>query len=134
MATEHDDRPWGCYDVLEDEPSHKVKRITVSPGSRLSYQRHRRRSEHWFVVSGTASVTLDGAVIDLRAGQATDIPAGTAHRVANRGDQPLVFIEVQHGDYFGEDDIERLEDDRRNVAMFREEGVPCVYIHSGYYD
>ena len=111
MAGEHDERPWGSYTVLEDAPSHKVKRIEVLSGKRLSYQKHQRRAEHWFVVTGEAEVTLDGEVRRLGAGEAVDIPLGTAHRVANPGDEVLVFIEVQHGDYFGEDDIERLEDD-----------------------
>ena len=97
--------------MLEDAASHKVKRIEVSPQQRLSYQRHQRRAEHWFVVAGTALVTLDGIEHSLGAGSAIDIPLGAAHRIANTTDQPLVFIEVQHGDYFGEDDIERIEDD-----------------------
>jgi mannose-6-phosphate isomerase len=97
--------------VLDDAETHKVKRLEVQPHQRLSYQRHRRRSEHWFVVSGTARVTLDGDDHDLRPGTAIDIPVGAAHRVANPGEEPLVFIEVQHGESFGEDDIERLEDD-----------------------
>lgn len=111
MSLEHDDRPWGSYDVLDDADSHKVKRIDVKPGQRLSYQRHERRAEHWFVVAGRAEVTIDGEVVSLSEGEAIDIPRGAAHRIANPGDRPLVFIEVQHGDYFGEDDIERLEDD-----------------------
>jgi mannose-6-phosphate isomerase len=111
MERERDERPWGSYEVLDDAPDHKVKRIEVHAGRRLSYQRHQRRAEHWFVVSGAAAVTLDGESIALVAGQAIDIPRGAAHRIANVGDTPLVFIEVQHGDYFGEDDIERLEDD-----------------------
>jgi mannose-6-phosphate isomerase len=110
-VTEHDERPWGSYTVLEDAPTHKVKRIEVLPGKRLSYQRHARRSEHWFMLSGTAEVTLDGVVHRLAAGAAIDIPRGAAHRIANPGSDDLVFVEVQHGDYFGEDDIERLEDD-----------------------
>lgn len=108
---ESDRRPWGDYLVLEDAPTFKVKRITVDPGQRLSYQRHERRSEHWFVVAGTGTVTLDGTDRTLVAGSAVDIPAGTAHRMANPGALPLVFVEVQHGTYFGEDDIVRLEDD-----------------------
>lgn len=111
MTGERDDRPWGHYEVLEDAPTHKVKRIEVSPGRRLSYQRHARRAEHWFIVSGAAEVTLDGEVHRLAAGQAIDIARGSAHRIANAGSDGLVFIEVQHGDYFGEDDIERLDDD-----------------------
>lgn len=110
-ALEYDERPWGNYQVLEDAETHKVKRITVSPGQRLSYQRHQRRAEHWYVVSGHATVTLEDEEIDVPSGQAIDIPRGSAHRVANRAAEPLVFVEVQVGDYFGEDDIERLEDD-----------------------
>ena len=108
---EYDERPWGNYQVLEDAPTHKVKRITVHPGQRLSYQRHQRRAEHWYVVGGQALVTLDDGLHRLGAGEAIDIPRGSAHRVANPGSDPLVFVEVQVGDYFGEDDIERLEDD-----------------------
>lgn len=115
MSVDHDERPWGSYTVLEDSPGHKVKRIEVLPGMRLSYQRHEHRAEHWFVVSGSAAVTLDGVDHHLVSGSATDIPVGAAHRVANPGDDTLMFIEVQHGDYFGEDDIERLEDDYGRV-------------------
>lgn len=97
--------------MLEDAATHKVKRIEVAPGRRLSYQRHQRRAEHWFVVSGVGEVTLDGNTVTVNGGQATDIPRGALHRIASTGDEPLVFIEVQHGDYFGEDDIERIEDD-----------------------
>jgi mannose-6-phosphate isomerase len=109
---EYDERPWGNYTVLDDDaPDHKVKRIVVHPGKRLSYQRHAQRAEHWFVVSGIAKVTLDGTDVELGPGQSIDIPREGAHRVANEGDADLVFIEVQHGTYFGEDDIVRLEDD-----------------------
>lgn len=111
MALEHDDRPWGSYDVLEDAEGHKVKRITVLPGKRLSYQRHSKRAEHWFVISGTCTVTLDGVEHDVEAGTSIDIPLGAAHRAENRSSEVIEFIEVQFGTYFGEDDIERLEDD-----------------------
>jgi mannose-6-phosphate isomerase len=111
MDRERDERPWGTYEVLEDSASHKVKRIEVRPHQRLSYQRHQRRAEHWFVVSGACLVTLDGVEHSLGPGSAIDIPRGAAHRVSNPSDEVLVFIEVQHGDYVGEDDIERLEDD-----------------------
>jgi mannose-6-phosphate isomerase len=104
-------RPWGSYEVLADAAGYKVKTITVSPGHRLSYQRHSRRSEHWFVVAGTGALTLDGTVTTIRAGEAADVPVGAAHRIENTGPEPLVFVEVQHGDYFGEDDIVRLDDD-----------------------
>jgi mannose-6-phosphate isomerase len=113
---EYAERPWGNYTVLDDDaPDHKVKRIVVHPGKRLSYQRHSRRAEHWFIVSGTPTVTLDGAVTRLRPGEAIDIPREGAHRIANEGDEDVVFIEVQHGTYFGEDDIVRLEDDYGRV-------------------
>jgi mannose-6-phosphate isomerase len=108
---ETDRRPWGSYTVLDDEPTFKVKRIEVLPGKRLSYQRHARRSEHWFIVHGTAVVTLDGDRREVAAGDAVDVPVGTDHRIENASDVPVVFVEVQHGDYFGEDDIVRLEDD-----------------------
>lgn len=104
-------RPWGSYAVVDDAPFHKVKRILVQPGQRLSYQRHERRAEHWYLVSGTAEVTIEGRILHLEAGDAVDIPKGAAHRVANPGDELLVFVEVQTGDYFGEDDIQRLDDD-----------------------
>jgi len=108
---EHADRPWGTYTVLAEAGDFKVKTIEVQPGQRLSYQRHSRRSEHWFVVGGEGVVILDGNSIDVRQGDAVDVPLGTAHRIQNTGDVPLVFVEVQLGDYFGEDDIVRLDDD-----------------------
>jgi mannose-6-phosphate isomerase len=109
---EYSERPWGNYTVLDDGASdHKVKRLVVHPGKRLSYQRHSKRAEHWFIVAGTATVTLDGAVIQVPAGEAIDIPLESAHRVANEGSTDVVLIEVQRGTYFGEDDIVRLEDD-----------------------
>jgi sucrose phosphorylase len=104
-------RPWGRYDVLLDADDHKVKEITVLPGKRLSLQRHRRRSEHWHVVSGTAVVTRGDEALTLGPGESVDIPKQALHRIMNPGQGPLVFIEVQRGDYFGEDDIERFEDD-----------------------
>lgn len=112
---EHSERPWGSYTVLADEPDHKVKRILVSPGKRLSYQRHAQRSEHWFIVQGVGALTLDGERVEVRVGDAVDVPSGVAHRIENIGSQPLVFVEVQHGSYFGEDDIIRLEDDYGRV-------------------
>jgi mannose-6-phosphate isomerase len=111
-----EERPWGSFTVLVDSPTHKVKSITVTPGQRLSYQKHARRAEHWFVVEGTATVTLDGDVHTVPTGGAIDIPQGAAHRMQNTGDVDLVFIEVQQGDYFGEDDIVRLEDDYGRVG------------------
>jgi len=104
-------RPWGWYEVLLDDPALKVKRILVRPGGRLSLQRHRLRREHWFVAAGSAMVTLDGREFLLEPGAAVDIPLGAWHRVANRGAVDLVLVEVQTGSSFGEDDIERREDD-----------------------
>ena len=109
MVTE--DRPWGSYTVLEERESYKVKRIEVFPESRLSYQCHEKRSEHWVVVEGEAVVTLEGQEIRLSPGQSLDIPRMAAHRILNPGQNSLIFIEIQKGEYFGEDDILRLEDD-----------------------
>jgi len=106
-----DHRPWGYYQVLSDEPDHKVKRIVVLPGKRLSLQRHRRRTEHWYILCGEAIVTRNDEQLHLRGGESVDIPRGAVHRVMNPGTENMAFIEVQTGDYFGEDDIERLEDD-----------------------
>lgn len=105
-------RPWGFFEVLSgDKADHKVKRITVWPGKRLSLQFHLRRREHWVVVAGNAKVTVDATLVDLSPGDSIDIPFKAPHRVENIGDTPLVFIEVQQGEYFGEDDIVRIEDD-----------------------
>ena len=107
-----DERPWGSFTVLDDTMfDHKVKRIVVSAQKRLSYQRHQKRAEHWFVVEGTATAILDGAEFELNPGQSIDIQIGQAHRCENRTNAPVVFIEIQTGTYFGEDDIVRLEDD-----------------------
>ena len=108
-------KPWGGFLVLEDRPTHKVKRIWVNPGQRLSYQKHFKRSEHWVILEGRARVTLDGKEIVLSQGESTDIPLEGAHRIENIGETQLTFIEVQWGDYFGEDDIVRLEDDYGRV-------------------
>lgn len=104
-------RPWGAYTTLSTTPTHQVKRITVNYGGRLSYQRHQRRAEHWFIVSGTGKITRNGYVQRVNPGSSFDIPIGMLHRVEGTSRQPLVFIEVQTGSYFGEDDIERVEDD-----------------------
>lgn len=104
-------KPWGYYEVLSDEKDHKVKRITVHPGKRLSYQSHKKRSEHWFIVKGVGIVTIDKRDVEVNAGKSVDINKETAHRIKNSGRDDLVFIEIQTGDYFGEDDIERFEDD-----------------------
>jgi mannose-6-phosphate isomerase len=108
---ERAERPWGSYAVLAEGDQFKVKTIEVRPGQRLSYQRHKRRAEHWFVVAGQGVITLDDGAIEARPGDSVDVPRGAAHRIQNTGSVPLVFVEVQHGDYFGEDDIVRLDDD-----------------------
>jgi len=108
--TEH--RPWGNFTILDEGNGYKVKRIEVFPGKRLSYQRHSKRAEHWFVVSGTAKVTLDDEAIILSNGESIDIAIGAAHRVENpESSGNCIFIETQTGTYFGEDDIVRLDDD-----------------------
>jgi len=111
MALETEHRPWGYYAVLSDEAAYKCKKIVVYPGKRLSLQRHQRRDEHWFVVQGKAVVTINDKVNTVAAGGSVNIPRSASHRVMNCGPEELWLIEVQTGDYFGEDDIERLEDD-----------------------
>jgi mannose-1-phosphate guanylyltransferase/mannose-6-phosphate isomerase len=103
-------RPWGSYTVLEDAEDCKVKRLTVNPGGILSLQKHSRRSEHWTVVHGTAKVRVGEREFLLERNQSTYIPAESLHRLENPTDAPIHLIEVQCGDYFGEDDIVRLED------------------------
>jgi mannose-1-phosphate guanylyltransferase len=103
-------RPWGAYTVLQEGPGFKIKRIEVKPGAALSLQMHHRRSEHWVVVSGVAEVTCGEAVYRVTANESTYIPKHTKHRLANPGEAPLVMIEVQCGDYVGEDDIVRFDD------------------------
>jgi mannose-6-phosphate isomerase-like protein (cupin superfamily) len=107
--------PWGRWEVLLDELAYKVKRITVLPGKRLSYQKHFRRREHWMIVEGKGVVTIDGKDNHIEKGESIDIPQEAAHRMANNGDGDLTFIEIQQGEYFGEDDIIRLEDDYGRV-------------------
>jgi len=114
-------RPWGVYYVLEDKPNYKVKKIVVNPGSRLSLQSHKHRSEHWIVVSGTATVEIRNGsvesewVYDIHPNESCFIKIDTMHRLANYGKIPLVLIEVQVGEYTGEDDITRYEDDYKRV-------------------
>jgi mannose-1-phosphate guanylyltransferase/mannose-6-phosphate isomerase len=104
-------RPWGYYQSLDKGETHQVKRIVVKPGGRLSLQKHRHRAEHWTVVRGTAEVTVGDEVKILAENQSVYIPLGAVHRMANPGEVPMVLIEVQYGDYLGEDDIIRIEDD-----------------------
>lgn len=105
-----DRRPWGSWEVLGVGPSHAVKRIVVDPGQVLSYQYHHHRAEHWVIVSGVAEITLDDAVFERHPSESVFIPQGAKHRIANRGTEPVVFVEVQTGETLDEDDIVRLDD------------------------
>ncbi|MDE0054432.1 MAG: mannose-1-phosphate guanylyltransferase/mannose-6-phosphate isomerase [Gammaproteobacteria bacterium] len=104
-------RPWGSYEVVEAGEHYQVKKISVNPGARLSLQAHQHRSEHWIVVRGTAEVTRGDATLTLSANESTYIPLGSRHRISNPGTVPMELIEVQVGDYLGEDDIVRFDDD-----------------------
>ena len=104
-------RPWGSFTTLEEGAGYKIKRIEVNPGHRLSLQMHHHRSEHWIVVSGTAKVTCGDREMILSSNQSTYVPQCTTHRLENPGVINLVLIEVQHGQYLGEDDIIRFSDD-----------------------
>lgn len=104
-------RPWGSYTILLDSDLCKVKSITVNAGQRLSLQLHHKREEHWTIVAGTGEVTLGENTLQVAPGSTIHIPTETQHRIANTGNEPLIFIEVQRGSYFGEDDIVRLQDD-----------------------
>lgn len=103
--------PWGSWEVLLDANYCKVKRIIVHPEQRLSYQKHQQREEHWTIVKGIGIFTLDGTVQDVTEGDTLFIAKQACHRIENPGNTPLIFIEIQRGSYFGEDDIIRLEDD-----------------------
>lgn len=104
-------RPWGSWHILDEGPGFKVKRIVVEPQQRLSYQTHAHRAEHWVVVAGKATCVVEGETVIAGPGDCVDVPLGAAHRISNLDDETLVIIEVQRGDYTGEDDIVRLEDD-----------------------
>ena len=111
MSNYIEHRPWGSFENLLDEDYCKVKRIIVKPGQRLSYQFHHKRTEHWVIVQGDAIVTLNGKEHLFTEGMVVEIPVTTKHRVENKFDKNLIFIETQTGTYFGEDDIVRIEDD-----------------------
>jgi mannose-1-phosphate guanylyltransferase/mannose-1-phosphate guanylyltransferase/mannose-6-phosphate isomerase len=110
-----EERPWGNFEILHEEEHLKVKKIVVKPGKRLSLQSHKRRSENWVIIRGSALVTLDEEEIPRSANQSVFIPAGARHRIKNAGKEDVVFIEVQTGTYLGEDDIIRYEDDFNRV-------------------
>ncbi len=105
------EKPWGNFRTLWVESGFQVKRIEVNSGARLSLQKHKRRSEKWTTVSGEGLAVVDGKEYPVCSGISLDIPTGVTHRMANSGEKPLIFIEVQLGQYLGEDDIVRLEDD-----------------------
>ena len=111
ISIEIEERPWGRFYVLHNEPNYKLKRIEVDPGERLSYQYHLKRSEAWTIVEGVGTITLNDETKDYSKGQTILIPQGIKHRIENKGQEKVIFIEVQTGTYFGEDDIVRIEDD-----------------------
>ena len=111
ISIESEERPWGRFFVIHNENNYKLKRIEVDPGGRLSYQYHNKRSEAWTIVEGAGTITLNGKIKQYTKGQTVLIPQGMKHRIENKEINKLVFIEVQTGTYFGEDDIVRVEDD-----------------------
>ncbi|WP_303673958.1 phosphomannose isomerase type II C-terminal cupin domain [Vampirovibrio chlorellavorus] len=113
LAEITEERPWGSFTVLKDEPDYKLKQLAVKPGNRLSLQRHQKREEHWFVTAGQPAVTLEDRIIQLSPGEYIHIPLHHWHRITNPAENsvPVEIIELQLGDYFGEDDIERRQDD-----------------------
>ncbi len=119
-------RPWGAYTVLEEGDRYKIKRIEVNPGAKLSQQMHHHRSEHWVVVSGTARVTNGDREYDVHPNESTYIPISTKHRLENRGKIPLQIIEVQNGEYLGEDDIVRFDDDYRRHESTTRKPLPPI--------
>jgi mannose-6-phosphate isomerase-like protein (cupin superfamily) len=111
MSLESEERPWGAWHVIDVDDGYKIKRIHVTPGSRLSLQTHEHRSEHWVVIAGVATCTVGDVVKTVAKGESLDVPLGAKHRLANEGETELVIVEVQLGSYTGEDDICRIEDD-----------------------
>jgi mannose-6-phosphate isomerase-like protein (cupin superfamily) len=106
-----DERPWGKWEIIALGDNYKVKRITVKPGERLSLQKHKIRKENWTIVSDGCYMTLNDKTFKVDVGETVIINPGDIHRVENKGKKELIFIEVQTGEYLGEDDIERIEDD-----------------------
>ncbi len=108
--------PWGSWQILDETPLYKVKRVLIKPEQRLSYQSHEKREENWFIAAGEAEITLDGSIHKLKAGDYIHIPVKAKHRIQNATtNEVLIFIEIQRGSYFGEDDIERYADDYGRV-------------------
>jgi len=106
-----EERPWGSYTVLQSEATFQVKKLVVNSGKRISLQSHKFRAEHWFIVSGRGTAELDGKEIEVGPEDSVDVPIGSKHRITCGMAEPLVFIEVQTGSSFAEDDIVRYEDD-----------------------
>ena len=115
ISTESEERPWGRFFVIHDVPSYKLKRIEMDPGGRLSYQHHFKRSEACTIVEEIGTITLDGDLKDYSKGEAVSIHQGVKHRIENKASEKVVYIEMQTGTYFGEDDIVRIEDDYNRV-------------------
>ncbi|QNN53986.1 phosphomannose isomerase type II C-terminal cupin domain [Nocardioides mesophilus] len=111
MSHDWEERPWGSWHVIDVDRGYKVKRIHVRAGCRLSYQTHDHRSEHWVVIYGVATCTVDGVTTLVGPGQSLDVPQGAMHRLANETEEELIIVEVQRGAYTGEDDIVRIADD-----------------------
>lgn len=113
LAEITEERPWGSFTVLKDEPDYKLKQLAVIPGNRLSLQRHQKREEHWFVMAGQPAITLEENTVRLSPGDYIHIPLHHWHRITNPAENttPVEIIELQLGHYFGEDDIERCQDD-----------------------
>ena len=106
-----EERPWGNYTVLYSDGTCQVKKLVVNPGKRISLQSHKYRSEHWFIVSGEGIAEFDGEKIEVSPGDSIDIPVGSKHRISCGASRPLIFMEIQTGSSFNEDDIIRYEDD-----------------------
>lgn len=115
MKALSDIRPWGKWEILGEGPGYKVKRITVKSGQRLSLQLHQKREENWVIAQGVGIVTVGDKKIDVKESTYIFIPKKSAHRIENTGKEDLVFIEVQRGEYLGEDDIKRIEDDYNRI-------------------
>jgi len=111
MSIEIEEHPWERFFILHDQPTYKLIRKKVDAGGKLSYQYHHKRSEALTIVEGVGTITLDGDVKDFSKGETVLIPQGVKHRIENKASEKVVFIEVQTGTYFGEDDIVRIEDD-----------------------
>jgi mannose-6-phosphate isomerase len=111
VVLDSEERPWGSWHVIDVNEGYKIKRIHVNPRSRLSYQTHEHRSEHWVVIQGIATCTIDDSEVEVRTGESIDVAQGAKHRIANAHGVELVIVEVQLGGYTGEDDIVRIEDD-----------------------